>query len=57
MNQNAFEIRGLNLWYGSHHALHDVDIDIPAMLRPLIGPQMQKVADQFGSAMGNIAGL
>ena len=35
----------------------DVDIDIPAMLRPLIGPQMQKVADQFGSAMGNIAGL
>ncbi|MGM9852388.1 MAG: hypothetical protein ACI30N_00250 [Muribaculaceae bacterium] len=35
----------------------DVDIDIPAMLRPIIGPQMQKVADHFGAAMGNIAGL
>ena len=39
MNQNAFEIRGLNLWYGSHHALHDVDIDIPArQVTALIGP-------------------
>lgn len=35
----------------------DVDIDIPAMLRPLIGPQMQKVADHFSTAMGNMAGL
>ena len=39
MNQNAFEIHGLNLWYGSHHALHDVDIDIPArQVTALIGP-------------------
>ena len=39
MNHNAFEIRGLNLWYGSHHALHDVDIDIPArQVTALIGP-------------------
>lgn len=35
----------------------DVDINIPAMLRPIIGPQMQKVADHFGSALGHVAGL
>ncbi|MGM9866205.1 MAG: hypothetical protein ACI30P_08060 [Muribaculaceae bacterium] len=35
----------------------DVDIEIPAMLRPIIGPQMQKVADHFSTAMGSIASL
>lgn len=35
----------------------DVDIEIPAMLRPIIGPQMQKVADHFSTAMGSIAKL
>ena len=39
MNPNAFEISKLNLWYGSHHALHDVDIDIPSRrVIALIGP-------------------
>lgn len=35
----------------------DVDIEIPAMLRPIIGPQMQKVVDHFSTAMGSIAKL
>ena len=35
----------------------DVDIEIPAMLRPIIGPQMQMVADHFSTAMGSIASL
>ncbi|MGN0073337.1 MAG: phosphate ABC transporter ATP-binding protein PstB [Coriobacteriales bacterium] len=39
MNANAFEISKLNLWYGSHHALHDVDIKIPSRrVTALIGP-------------------
>lgn len=33
----------------------DVDIDIPAMLKPFIGPHMQKVADEMSSMMGNLA--
>ena len=36
---NAFEIENLNLWYDSHHALHDVCINIPAnQVTALIGP-------------------
>ena len=36
---NVFEIENLNLWYGSHHALHDVCINIPAnQVTALIGP-------------------
>ena len=31
-----------------------INVDIPAMLRPLIGPQLQKAADKFGEL---IAGL
>lgn len=26
-----------------------IDVDIPVMLRPLVGPTLQKAADQFGS--------
>ena len=32
----------------------DLDIDIPAMLRPMIGGQIQKIADQFGDVLGAI---
>ncbi|MCH5239705.1 MAG: SRPBCC family protein [Muribaculaceae bacterium] len=32
----------------------DFDIDIPMMLRPLIGGQIQKIADQFGDVLGSI---
>ena len=36
---NVFEIENLNLWYDSHHALHDVCINIPAnQVTALIGP-------------------
>jgi hypothetical protein len=31
-----------------------IEVDIPAMLRPLVGPQLQKAADEFGKL---IAGL
>ena len=32
----------------------DLDIDLPLMLRPLVGGQIQKVAEQFGSVLGSI---
>ena len=35
----CFEIENLNLWYASHHALHNVTIDIPSnQVTALIGP-------------------
>ena len=38
-DKNVFEIKDLNLWYGAHHALHDINIDIPAnQMTALIGP-------------------
>lgn len=38
-NQTEIEIRGLNLWYGNNHALHDISIDIPKnSVTALIGP-------------------
>ena len=37
--KNCFEIEHLNLWYGTHHALHDICIDIPSnQVTALIGP-------------------
>lgn len=33
----------------------DVDVELPAMLKPFIGPHMQKVADEFGQMMGSLA--
>ena len=32
----------------------DLDIDIPLMLRPMIGGQIQKIANQFGDVLGAI---
>jgi len=38
-NHTEIEVRGLNLWYGENHALHDVSIDIPKnSVTALIGP-------------------
>ena len=38
-DKNVFETKDLNLWYGAHHALHDINIDIPAnQVTALIGP-------------------
>lgn len=37
--ENALEVKGLNLWYGNHHALKDVSMDIPKNeITALIGP-------------------
>lgn len=33
-----------------------IDINIPVMLKPFVGPQIQKAADQFGVMMAKIAG-
>lgn len=32
----------------------DFDIDIPMMLRPMVGGQIQKIADQFGDVLSAI---
>lgn len=32
----------------------DIDINIPAMLKPMIGGQIQKIANQFGDVLGAI---
>lgn len=33
----------------------DVDVEIPAMLRPFIAPHMQRAADEFGTMIGSLA--
>ena len=38
----------------SSSAQVDVDIDVPAMLKPLVGGQIQKIANQFGDVLGSI---
>lgn len=32
----------------------DIDINLPAMLKPMIGGQIQKIADQFGEVLAAI---
>ena len=32
----------------------DIDLNIPAMLKPMVGPQIQKIANQFGDVLGAI---
>lgn len=32
-----------------------IDIDLPMMLKPLVGPMMQKAADQFGDLFAKLA--
>lgn len=32
-----------------------IDVEIPMMLKPLIGPTLQKAADQFGDLFANLA--
>lgn len=38
----------------SSEAHVDIDINIPAMLKPMVGGQIQKIADQFGDVIGAI---
>lgn len=33
----------------------EMDVDIPMMLRPLIGPQLQKAVDQMGAMFASLA--
>ncbi|WP_319506420.1 phosphate ABC transporter ATP-binding protein PstB [uncultured Methanolobus sp.] len=38
-NGTEIEVKGLNLWYGDNHALHDISIDIPKnSVTAFIGP-------------------
>lgn len=32
-----------------------IDVDIPAMLRPLVGPQLQKAAEKFGELISGLS--
>lgn len=38
----------------SSEAKVDLDINLPAMLKPMVGPQIQKIANQFGEVLGAI---
>ena len=39
MGEAAIEVNGLNLWYGDHHALKDVSVNLPKnQITALIGP-------------------
>lgn len=38
----------------SSSAKVDLDINLPAMLKPMIGGQLQKIANQFGEVLGAI---
>lgn len=38
----------------SSSAVVDFNIDIPALLKPMVGGQIQKMADQFGNVLGAI---
>ena len=40
----------------SSNVVTSIDVDIPAMLRPLIGGKMQEAADRFGEMIGKLNG-
>ncbi len=40
---------------GSTEVIGSLDVDIPMMLRPLVGPALQKAADQFGALFARLA--
>lgn len=33
-----------------------IDVEVPAMLKPFVGPKMQQAADQFGAMLSNLLG-
>ncbi|MCH5247232.1 MAG: hypothetical protein J1E99_03645 [Muribaculaceae bacterium] len=41
----------------STEVLAETDVEIPAMLKPLVGPAMQKATDQFGQLIGQLASV
>lgn len=50
----ALELHVEPLTTESSQAKVELDIDIPFMLKPMIGGQIQKIADQFGNVLGSI---
>ena len=34
-----------------------IDVEVPAMLKPFVGPKMQQAADQFGAMLTNLLGI
>lgn len=40
---------------GSTEVTGTIEVDIPAMLRPMVGPTLQKAADQFGNLFAGLA--
>ena len=40
---------------GSCEVAGKMDVEIPAMLRPLVGPALQKAVDQFGNLFASLA--
>lgn len=38
----------------SSSARVDINIDLPALLKPMVGGQIQKIATQFGNVLGSI---
>ena len=40
---------------GSTEVTGSLDVDLPAMLKPLVGPALQRAADQFGSLFARLA--
>ena len=32
-----------------------IDVEIPAMLRPFVGPKLQQAADKFGEMISNLS--
>lgn len=39
----------------SSEIVGEMDVDLPAMLRPLVGPTLQKAVDQFGTLFASLA--
>lgn len=42
---------------GSTEILAETDVNIPPMLKPMVGGMMQKATDQFGALIGQLAGV
>jgi hypothetical protein len=51
----ALQVNLTPLTSDSTEVTTDIDINIPAMLRPFIAPHMQRAADQFGTLMAKVA--
>lgn len=41
----------------STEVVTSIDVEMPAMLKPLVGPKLQQAASQFGDMIKNLAGI